>query len=40
MTIQRHKGDVREVCVAVVGDIKHSRVARIGPSSALEVRRR
>jgi aspartate carbamoyltransferase catalytic subunit len=28
MTIQRHKGDVRDVCVAVVGDIKHSRVAR------------
>jgi len=28
MTIQRHKGDVREVCVAIIGDIKHSRVAR------------
>ena len=28
LTIQRHKGDVRELCVAIVGDIKHSRVAR------------
>jgi aspartate carbamoyltransferase catalytic subunit len=28
MTIQRHKGDVRERTVAIVGDIKHSRVAR------------
>ena len=28
MTIQRHKGDVRDVCVALVGDVKHSRVAR------------
>jgi aspartate carbamoyltransferase catalytic subunit len=28
MTIQRHKGDVRNVCVAIIGDIKHSRVAR------------
>jgi len=28
MTIQRHKGDVRETCVAIVGDVKHSRVAR------------
>jgi aspartate carbamoyltransferase catalytic subunit len=28
MTIQRHKGDVRELSVAIVGDIKHSRVAR------------
>ncbi|NIW24958.1 MAG: aspartate carbamoyltransferase catalytic subunit [Gammaproteobacteria bacterium] len=28
MTIQRHKGDVANVCVAIVGDIKHSRVAR------------
>jgi aspartate carbamoyltransferase catalytic subunit len=28
MTIQRHKGDVRELRVAIVGDIKHSRVAR------------
>jgi aspartate carbamoyltransferase catalytic subunit len=27
MTIQRHKGDVRQVCVAIIGDIKHSRVA-------------
>jgi aspartate carbamoyltransferase catalytic subunit len=28
LTIQRHKGDVGELCVAIVGDIKHSRVAR------------
>lgn len=28
MTIQRHKGDVGNICVAIVGDIKHSRVAR------------
>lgn len=28
MTIQRHKGDVRELRVAIIGDIKHSRVAR------------
>ncbi|HET8697390.1 MAG TPA: aspartate carbamoyltransferase catalytic subunit [Gammaproteobacteria bacterium] len=28
MTIQRHKGDVRGLSVAIVGDIKHSRVAR------------
>jgi aspartate carbamoyltransferase catalytic subunit len=28
MTIQRRKGDVRNVSVAIVGDIKHSRVAR------------
>jgi aspartate carbamoyltransferase catalytic subunit len=28
MTIQRHKGDVKNLCVAIVGDIKHSRVAR------------
>jgi aspartate carbamoyltransferase catalytic subunit len=28
MTIQRHKGDVREISVAIVGDIRHSRVAR------------
>lgn len=28
MTIQRHKGDVRNACVAIVGDVKHSRVAR------------
>jgi aspartate carbamoyltransferase catalytic subunit len=28
MTIQRHKGDVSQICVAIVGDIKHSRVAR------------
>jgi aspartate carbamoyltransferase catalytic subunit len=28
LTIQRHKGDVRELCVAIVGDVKHSRVAR------------
>jgi aspartate carbamoyltransferase catalytic subunit len=28
MTIQRHKGDVGELCVAIVGDIRHSRVAR------------
>jgi aspartate carbamoyltransferase catalytic subunit len=28
MTIQRHKGDVSALCVAIVGDIRHSRVAR------------
>jgi len=28
MTIQRHKGDVRDLSVAIVGDVKHSRVAR------------
>ena len=28
MTIQRHKGDVAKLCVAIVGDIRHSRVAR------------
>jgi aspartate carbamoyltransferase catalytic subunit len=28
MTIQRHKGDVRNRSVAIVGDIQHSRVAR------------
>jgi aspartate carbamoyltransferase catalytic subunit len=28
MTIQRHKGDVSKICVAIVGDIKHSRVAQ------------
>ncbi len=28
MTIQRHKGDIAKLCVAIVGDIRHSRVAR------------
>ena len=28
MTIQKHKGDVSDLRVAIVGDIKHSRVAR------------
>ncbi|HEX9875107.1 MAG TPA: aspartate carbamoyltransferase catalytic subunit [Gammaproteobacteria bacterium] len=28
MTVQRHKGDVGKLCIAIVGDIKHSRVAR------------
>jgi aspartate carbamoyltransferase catalytic subunit len=28
MTIQRHKGDLNDRCVAIVGDIRHSRVAR------------
>jgi aspartate carbamoyltransferase catalytic subunit len=28
LTIQRHKGDVKDLTVAIVGDIKHSRVAR------------
>lgn len=28
MTIQKHKGDVDKLCVAIVGDIRHSRVAR------------
>ncbi len=27
-TIRRHKGDFRKLCVAIVGDILHSRVAR------------
>ncbi len=28
MTIQKHKGDVSDLSVAIVGDIRHSRVAR------------
>ena len=28
MTIRRHKGDIDQLCVAIVGDVKHSRVAR------------
>ena len=28
MTVQRHKSDLANLCVAIVGDIKHSRVAR------------
>jgi aspartate carbamoyltransferase catalytic subunit len=28
MTVQRHKGDMGKLCIAIVGDIKHSRVAR------------
>jgi aspartate carbamoyltransferase catalytic subunit len=28
LTIQRHKGDARALRVAIIGDIKHSRVAR------------
>lgn len=28
MTIQRRKGDPRNLCIALIGDIKHSRVAR------------
>jgi aspartate carbamoyltransferase catalytic subunit len=28
MTVQRHKGDLANLCIAIVGDIKHSRVAR------------
>ena len=28
MTIQLHKGDPAKLCVAIVGDIRHSRVAR------------
>jgi aspartate carbamoyltransferase catalytic subunit len=27
-TIRRHKGDFRSLCVAIVGDVLHSRVAR------------
>jgi aspartate carbamoyltransferase catalytic subunit len=27
LTIQLHKGDTRDLCVAIVGDIRHSRVA-------------
>ncbi len=40
LTIQRHKGDVRELCVAIVGDVKHSRVARSAHQASDEVRRR
>jgi aspartate carbamoyltransferase catalytic subunit len=28
LTIQLHKGDVANLCVAIIGDIRHSRVAR------------
>ena len=28
LTIRQRKGDVRNLCVAIVGDIRHSRVAR------------
>lgn len=28
LTIQLHKGDVSNLCVAIIGDIRHSRVAR------------
>jgi aspartate carbamoyltransferase catalytic subunit len=28
LTIQKHRGDVSNLCVAIVGDIRHSRVAR------------
>jgi aspartate carbamoyltransferase catalytic subunit len=28
LTIQRHKGDVNDLCVTIVGDVAHSRVAR------------
>ena len=28
MTIQRHKGDVKALRIAIVGDVRHSRVAR------------
>ena len=28
MTIQQHKGEIDRLCVAIVGDVKHSRVAR------------
>jgi aspartate carbamoyltransferase catalytic subunit len=28
MTVQRRKGDLANLCIAIVGDIKHSRVAR------------
>jgi aspartate carbamoyltransferase catalytic subunit len=27
LTIQRHKGDTRGLCIAIIGDIRHSRVA-------------
>jgi aspartate carbamoyltransferase catalytic subunit len=40
MTIQRHKGDVRETCVAIVGDVKHSRVARSAHQALSKFRRR
>lgn len=29
-TIRRHKGDFSKLCVVIIGDIKHSRVARSG----------
>ena len=35
MTIQRHKGDIAKLCVAIVGDIKHSRVARSATEAPL-----
>ncbi|MEE8237260.1 MAG: aspartate carbamoyltransferase catalytic subunit [Gammaproteobacteria bacterium] len=28
MTIRQHKGDIDRLCVSIVGDVKHSRVAR------------
>jgi aspartate carbamoyltransferase catalytic subunit len=28
LTIRQHKGDIEPLCVAIVGDIRHSRVAR------------
>jgi aspartate carbamoyltransferase catalytic subunit len=35
LTIRQRKGDVRQLCVAIVGDIRHSRVAR-STSTALQ----
>jgi aspartate carbamoyltransferase catalytic subunit len=37
MTIQRHKGDVSRLCVAIVGDIRHSRVARSASEALTKV---
>jgi aspartate carbamoyltransferase catalytic subunit len=28
MTVQQHKGDLEHLCIAIVGDVRHSRVAR------------
>jgi len=32
-TIRRHKGDLDKLCVVIIGDIRHSRVARSGISA-------
>ncbi|HSG64590.1 MAG TPA: aspartate carbamoyltransferase catalytic subunit [Gammaproteobacteria bacterium] len=37
MTIQLHKGEVSRLCVAIVGDIRHSRVARSASEALTKV---